>query len=339
MRRLGLYPFEWIALGFAVLVFTFLALLRLPVSPVSVRYYVQAGLGVLPQAALAGFVLGGLHHLWQHREWRRFARQWVQLSFWALWLRLWLACLLVSFAYFWLKLYVPLINPSSWDQGLWALDRLVHLGVRPNEALTEAITHPTLLERLDQWYAKWLNTVLLFISFMAASVDAQRRRRFVLSCVLLWALGAVGYVLLPAVGPIYMFDEVWAPLADVLPRAQREQQNLWENYRQVLASAAGSPQAVDFRYGVAALPSLHVGFHVLFCIWAWRHVRVLFVPFVLLTVLTQVGAVVTGWHYAVDGYVGGLLAAGCYVLAVWLEPDAQADGSDPVSADPEPDGT
>ena len=51
--------------------------------------------------------------------------------------------------------------------------------------------------------------------------------------------------------------------------------------------------------------------------------RVFFLPFLGMTLLTFVRSLLTGWHYAVDGYVGMALAYACHRAAVWLEQDAQ----------------
>ena len=76
--------------------------------------------------------------------------------------------------------------------------------------------------------------------------------------------------------------------------------------------------------GIAAMPSLHVGVHFFFFLWARRRARPLAMPFALATALTFAGSLLTGWHYAVDGYVGMLLAWLCYRIGRWRE------GEDPV---------
>lgn len=56
---------------------------------------------------------------------------------------------------------------------------------------------------------------------------------------------------------------------------------------------------------------LHLGVNpnrFLLALWARRRHRPLSVLFTVLTAATFVGSLVTGWHYAVDGYTGLLLA-------------------------------
>ncbi len=50
-------------------------------------------------------------------------------------------------------------------------------------------------------------------------------------------------------------------------------------------------------------------------LWIRRYARPLFAVAVIGTLLTFLGSIVTGWHYAVDGYVGIGLAQLSYWLA------------------------
>mgnify|MGYP001200691827 CR=1 FL=1 len=139
----------------------------------------------------------------------------------------------------------------------------------------------------------------------------------------MWIGGVTLYVVFPALGPSFAFEETWQDIQGSLPRAEETQQTLRDNYQSVLAIGSDNSRPIDHRLGVAALPSLHVGFHFLFALWAWREMRVFFLPFLGMTLLTFVGSLLTGWHYAEDGYVGMALAYACYRAAVWLEQDAQ----------------
>ena len=65
-------------------------------------------------------------------------------------------------------------------------------------------------------------------------------------------------------------------------------------------------------FGIAAFPSLHVGFQTFVFLWfrrLWLSGQIIFAIFVLLIFL---GSVITGWHYLVDAYAGLLLAAIAY---------------------------
>ena len=71
--------------------------------------------------------------------------------------------------------------------------------------------------------------------------------------------------------------------------------------------------------GIAAFPSLHVGFQTYVFLWMrrlWTSGEVLFGIFVVVIFL---GSMITGWHYFIDGVAGAALALGCYVLFDRLE--------------------
>ncbi|MEE8137334.1 MAG: phosphatase PAP2 family protein [Thermoanaerobaculia bacterium] len=170
----------------------------------------------------------------------------------------------------------------------------------------------------------WLPSVSFTIAFFCAFPAARLRRGFVLSCVLIWTLGAWLYTAFPALGPIYGFADVWQEAIPEMPHAEGSQRLLAENYQRVVAGRTGPLRQFNPTRGVAAMPSLHVGVHWLFTLWFRRHLRPLFLLALLATLLTFVGSVVTGWHYAIDGYVGIVLAQGVFWLTTRLERTVQS---------------
>ena len=56
------------------------------------------------------------------------------------------------------------------------------------------------------------------------------------------------------------------------------------------------------------MPSLHVGAQAFLAIWAARRSKRLARTLWALTAVTVLGSLVTGWHYAIDGYAGLALA-------------------------------
>ncbi len=68
--------------------------------------------------------------------------------------------------------------------------------------------------------------------------------------------------------------------------------------------------------GVSAMPSMHVATTILFFLLAFaagkRRLGWFLVGFSLAIFL---GSVLLGWHYAVDGYLGALIAYACWKLA------------------------
>jgi hypothetical protein len=237
-----------------------------------------------------------------------------------LWLRVWVATMTVTYTYSWLKVSVPLLRWEVLDPALWKLDRLLHFGISPSIFAVELVVGTPVAGWLERWYGLWLTSVVGMFAFAFLSPVLARRRNFALACAVLWIGGAALYFALPAVGPCYASEDVFRELRAEMPGAAAAQAQLWENYVKLVAGRDGSLKQFNPYLGVAALPSLHVGAHVLFALWARRHARRLFLPFAAAAALTFLASIATGWHYAVDGYLGALLAVAALWIAERFEP-------------------
>jgi hypothetical protein len=322
------YPFEiaaWAGLLAAIL---FLRARDLRIDRVAFDYTIPPLIPVLAKFVVVGVGLylaytllrrsSPLAYLKRLLDWR-----WLLLS-----LRLWLTFAVLTFTYFWLKVCVPLVNPRLWDQALWRLDAVLHLGFSPSLFMVEAARGTLLAPMLDRWYGWWLLSISLSLAFFCSFPTQLDRRRFLFSCVILWTAGAWIYVALPALGPIYAFHDIWREILPQIPLADSAHQLLWDNYQRVLAGReSGQLRAFKPALGIAAMPSLHVGGHWLLMLWARRLARPLFLPAAVGTLLTFLGSLVTGWHYALDGYIGIALAQSAYLLALYFERDRQGSAS------------
>ena len=173
-------------------------------------------------------------------------------------------------------------------------------------------------------------------SVIFLSIDPAKRRNFALACTLLWLAGATLYAAIPAVGPKFFTPELFAALEARMPHVSGMSAKLWASYTSIVTGRdAGTVYQLQPFYAVAAMPSLHVGAHWMFALWAKRHARRWFLPFALATAATFAGSLLTGWHYAVDGYAGMLLAWGAVALADRLERVARPAGSEPATSKPE----
>jgi hypothetical protein len=313
-RQLRIFPFEmaaWVGLIAAVV---FLRLHNLRIDWVTFEYTVPPLIPVMGRFLVGGILIYLVYLLLRRRSIRPYLKRLATWRWWILTARLWAAIIVFTYTYFWLKVCVPLVNERLWDQELWRLDALVHLGFSPSVFLVELTQGTVLAGWLDTWYGIWLPSVSFGIAFFCAIPAAKFRRRFVLSCVLIWTLGAWMYVAVPALGPIYAHNEVFEEIVPQLPKADAGQGLLWDNYQTVIAGRIGGLKQFNPTRGIAALPSLHVGAHWLLMLWCRRFARPLFVPALIGTLLTLLGSIVTGWHYAVDGYVGIALAQ----LSYWV---------------------
>lgn len=314
------YAFEIVTLASMLIAFVFLRAHGLRMDLETVRWVLVPPLGKLPAALGLGVGLQLLYRLLTRHSLKAYLREVVRPRWWILWLRLMLALVAMQYGYFWMKVSVPLVNPRLWDHALWRLDTVLHLGVSPSVFMVSLFAGTPLISVFDDWYGLWITTVFATLTFWSASLDDRLRRRILLSSVLLWTLGSWTYMSIPALGPAYLEPRVFDAVGGEMPGAQGGQQVLRENYRRILEGRrTGILGALNPTRGIAAMPSLHVGLHFFFFLWARRRARPLVVFFALATVLTFMGSLLTGWHYAVDGYVGMFLAWVCYRAGRWRE--------------------
>ena len=328
--RLPIYPFEWLCLLLTASSVAFLRSRGMRIDWRTVEHTVYPMLHALGWPLLLGVGLQLAVRMIRRQpisEYFSALRSW---RWWGLWLRLWIVCMALTYTYFWVKACVPLLRTDLYDPQLWNLDRLLHLGFSPSIFATALFENSGLAGGIDRWYAMWASSVLVVIAFVTADTDNLLRRRFMLSCVFLWGLGCWLYVALPALGPVFYAPDLWQEIAGRIPRASAMHAALWANYQKMLAGRSGVLREFNPIYAVAAMPSLHVGAHALFTFWAWRAARPVAWLFVVASGLTFLGSLVTGWHYAVDGYAGLVVAFVSYRLAVAIERATRRPGEFPL---------
>lgn len=310
MRRVHFY--EWFAAA------NFLAILlvagfRVPVTPVRTTLAFAVGLvpytlaGVAIRAAVAAFR--------RRRGYVRIVRSraWIVET-----LRLILFSALAFFTYGWIKLAVPAVHPRLFDQELWDLDRLLFFGLSPNILFLDLFSARPMLRAIDWSYANiFYVSICIALAYFLSEPSRRVRVAFANGHAAMWLIGAWLYMLVPSVGPAYRFPDLWFPHEAALRNTQALQALLMRNYQNVLRVAAGQPATDTIRivYGVAAFPSLHVGFQTYVFLWMRRVWTSGQVMFALFTVAIFLGSVVTGWHYVIDGIAGIVLAWACYAAA------------------------
>lgn len=306
-----LYLFETVGLASFLLLLLFLAL-----GPVRTQFLVVTAGSLwlyLRLAALTVAVMAAAALLRRAgRGWREALRgsELARPGFWGDLGRIALGMSLLGTAHLLFKLYLPLLNPQNYDAALFVLDRWLGLGALPIERLAFLAGAPWVLGAFDLIYSGlyyflvWGGVLLFF-----AALEGDRRLRFFGSFALLWQGGLLFYFLFPAWGPVFIRPGLFEPLLAHMPATVRTQSVL---FQETLAVVQGR---LDFSvrfFGLAAMPSLHVGVLTLYALWS-RHVGRGWVAWHLGAVaLVLVGSVLTGYHYLSDGLAGALLAWGCY---------------------------
>jgi hypothetical protein len=216
-------------------------------------------------------------------------------------------------AFMWTK---PLLNhyvPFWADPWLAGLDRLLFLGQDPWRLLGWLNSMPTAIFYHRGWFALMIVTLLVVLSRPAS----PQKSAVMLTYFLLWSvIGPLIHVLLPAAGPVFYEKLGYGDAFAAIPLPEEMAQMttyLWTVYN----GAQFGPGS-----GISAMPSLHIAttvwmviaFAVLARRWTWA----VAVPGTLIFLLS----ISLGWHYAVDGIVGGIAALGCYALCLRaVDPD------------------
>jgi hypothetical protein len=217
---------------------------------------------------------------------------------------------LSTFASF--KQVIPFIQDFNWDYRFMKLDYALHFGVHPWEIFSFMLYNNKTIQIVDYLYMIWFLVLLLMCLWMAWSSKRQLRLQFFLTAGLIWILlGTVMAIFFSSAGPCYFSYVVdspnpYKPLMDQLIKihesmplfAVNNQLGLWESYQNRIWLPIG---------GISAMPSVHVALAVVFALTAWNLNRWVGFVFIAYTIVVQVGAVILGWHYAVDGYVSIIL--------------------------------
>ena len=228
--------------------------------------------------------------------------------------RLAVATAVVSYGYSWLKVFVPRLNPVLVDEALDQLDTAVHLGIGPNRLLLNLFPYPLLFRLVDVQYALFIFTLLAGIGWFLSTLSIRERARFASGLAFLWLVGSWWYLASPSLGPCFAFAGDYETVRPHMPLQSSLQRTLWRQYSTI--KQEGERLYIEPAYGVAAMPSLHVAGQLFLAFWARRRAPRLAAFFGLMAALTFFGSLATGWHYAVDGYAGALLA---FLAVKWGE--------------------
>ena len=229
----------------------------------------------------------------------------------------------VLLVHFNIKLWVPHINPTTYDAAYWKIDQALRPLV---DGCIVARRHLAVFVPFGANLYMYGFIALFYLSFCFHAVRTPAVfRHLVLSALVFQGLGTIGYLVAPALGP-FVFEQGASPFA-----TQAQDLMLRVHDR----SIAGGPQwlaqngADALMMGLGAMPSLHAGGSFLFLWFAYRHARVLLPTYVPIFVFILVAAISSRWHYLVDLPIGIALAVVSIRLAeTWCrDPQAADEGS------------
>ena len=215
------------------------------------------------------------------------------------------------------KASITAIQPFAWDAQLAEWDRVLHGGYQPWEWLQPLVGHPFATDIIDTLYLLWFYVCGGVLFWQIVSLRRPHlRMQFLLTQVLVWmVLGNVAATALSSAGPAYYghvtgLPDPFMPLMDYLRGAGEVattnaviiQDKLWESYLEY---------GNRVRYGISAMPSMHVAVAFLNAFLGFAVSRRLGLALGAFAVIILIGSVHLGWHYAIDGYAAIL---GTYVI-------------------------
>jgi hypothetical protein len=213
-----------------------------------------------------------------------------------------------------IKQIIPLINKYSWDTSLMRLDYFLHFGRHPWEILEIFINSERLLRAIDILYMFWFIFLFIFCCWMAWSSDRKLRLQYFISSLLVWILlGSIFGTIFSSVGPCYYqnvieINDAVNPYQNLLGKLEiyHENKALWAIFNQIgLWNSQATHNWLPFG-GISAMPSIHVAMAIIFLLTSFKVNKWLGILFAIYALAVQIGSVVLGWHYAVDGYFGAV---------------------------------
>ncbi|WP_051279352.1 phosphatase PAP2 family protein [Hellea balneolensis] len=218
-----------------------------------------------------------------------------------------------------MKSVIPLLNPYGWDIAFMEMDRLLHFGQDPWRLLQPLFgsNAPTLM--LNFIYNLWFFVMFGFwLCSGWTKSDQGWERQFLLSFIWCWIIGGtVLATLFSSMGPAF-YDLVNAPTNPYasqmafLGSINESHEVLALGAQDMLRAGYLNPSNGGLS-GISAMPSLHNATSTLFMLAAYRinkgfgHVMMAFL------ICIMIGSVHLAWHYAVDAYLGILIA-----LIIWF---------------------
>lgn len=215
-----------------------------------------------------------------------------------------------------LKGAIPVIHPFSWDTTFMEWDRWLHGGYHPWELLQPLFGYPPVTFVINMTYHLWFMVIWLMVAGLAFTpVPSELRTRFFLAFMATWGIGGnLLATVFSSAGPCYysligLAPDPFAPLLSYLNTAN-EVLPVWALNTQLLLWQGYQGDAI--KLGISAMPSIHNAAALLCALAGWHINRKLGAVLFVFTGLILLGSVHLGWHYAIDGYAGLVLA-----LIVW----------------------
>lgn len=347
-----LKPYEYVLIVFALITVSLLQLTPLPLSlKLAQMFVMQLCMMLLTMYGFAFVITIGKGLFYGHKNgWGCFKQKvgWIEvltpyftLDFLMRSIRRGFALFATIYFFLHLKHVILWINHSSYDLFFWNLDRTLHFGIQPNTWMMEKLGQKHDIALFIDWvYVKYFDYKKLVSLLFLLDLGGRRlSEQFFAAYAALWAIGGLGYLVMPTDGPCYallVHQAVKAPehtihwhafkfpiVDQVDPnyvknytqakiwKAKSYQETLWEHRRAFLM---GEKLPGHF-YGIAAMPSLHVAAVTMLAAFLFKLSSVAGIFGAIFGIVTFIGSIFLQWHYAIDGYIGFLIGLAIFLMS------------------------
>ncbi len=205
-----------------------------------------------------------------------------------------------------IKSFLPFITEQDVDASLLDLERWLFFGSDPGVLLRDVLGTGVVAHVLSASYLFYLAFVPISVGF--AAIWSRRYGAgfwYLMALGINWTLGVASYYVLPSLGPVFAFPDLFQPLPNTGVSALQE---VLVEHRVV---ALQNPFATGQVQSIAAFASLHVSVVFSAALIAQhlrlhRAARIFLWSFLALTLLSTV---YFGWHYVVDDIAGLAIGA------------------------------
>ena len=188
---------------------------------------------------------------------------------------------------------VHLVNPNDIDLRLMAWDKYL-LGFHPAIYLEQFIT-PDLTDFMYASYSAFLIYILVFSMYLYTNHKHEAFRETLVSIILTFYIGYIGYVLFPAVGPKFTMSQMFETSLSGTQISDRL--SFLINYE------------ISEYTRRDCFPSLHNGIIFLILLFAYKYNKIYAIIFLPFAISLFISTLYLRYHYFVDMIAGFILAS------------------------------
>jgi hypothetical protein len=226
---------------------------------------------------------------------------------------------IVAHIFSFLKGMIPFLWPYDWDVTFMEWDYILHLHQHPWLLFNGILQNHILLKFFDLSYASWYFFVHVITFWLAWSRRRILRLQFfVCNLFILFIIGNCLATVFSSAGPCYYTnvaqvegDNPYAPLMKRLHDFNEQNPLVALTLQKKLLDDYNQQGRGDF-LAISAMPSVHVAYVTMFALTFASLSFTLGLIFWIYWAIIQLGSVILGWHYAIDGYFATLLT-----IALW----------------------